>query len=132
MTQRSTFYALFIPTRGRHLILFPEINHTLISVPTLEECPAAARQFLKNHLVRHIIDREPFPITSDMDTCSQNALEYIRRVGYPLEGDVPIYPVTIDREALDRIATQIETFRAENPGEDVPISPEVWNYITKD
>jgi len=112
----NTYYAIFLPSKGRHFIIFPDFNHTLPSVSTLEECPQAARELLNNILLRHLIDREPLPVPSCRRTAEENTLDYIRRVSYPLDGDAPGYAISYDREALDDIAARVTAFRASASG----------------
>ena len=128
--QTGTFYAVAFPSGGRYFIIFPDFNHLLPQASALDQCPAKAREFLHSVLLRRLIDGEALPTAADRDTCSQNTLDYIRRVRFPLDGDAPIFPVPYNREALDRIAELVKAFREADPGEDTPVSPGQWEYIT--
>ena len=130
--QTGTFYAVAIPSEGRYFIIFPDFNHLLPQVSTLDQCPAVARQLLKNILLRRLIDGEGLITPSDLGTCSQNTFDYIRRVGFSLDGDAPVFPVTFDLKALDDTAACIFAFRESGPGDPPPITPETSDYIKKD
>lgn len=130
--QTGTFYAVAFPSEGRYFIIFPDFNHLLPQVPTLDQCPAAARQLLKSILLRRLLDGETLPAPADRDTCSQNTLEYIRRVRFPLDGDAPVFPVTFDREALDAVSASLTVFQESGPGDPLPITPETCGHIQKE
>ena len=126
--QTGTFYAVAFPAEGRYFIIFPDFNHLLPQVPTLDQCPTKAREFLHSILLRRLIDGEALPAAADRDTCSQNTLDYIQRVRFPLDGDAPIFPVPYDREALDAVSAHVKAFRESCPVE-LPATPEAWDYL---